>query len=292
MPRRRARAEGGAPRRRATCSPKLEAVRHRAERFFRMLAREPTGRRLGPGLDVAGAWRRRRRRSCSAARRRCAPRSWPCPTGPSRLTAWPARAQALRDELALRAGAAEDEPRLLRRDPRPRRLPEGDAHRRLGDACASCLFDSVRAAVLTSATLAVDGGFAYLQVAPRPRADATSCCCASPFDYRDAGGAVRAAAHARAALAGFRGARGGRGESRVARAEPRPRVRAVHVLRQHERGGRAQLAGEVPYPILMQGEAPKAVLLDTFRATRRARCCSPRLPSGRASTWPASSSRA
>ena len=28
-----------------------------------------------------------------------------------------------------------------------------------------------------------------------------------------------------------------------------------------------RLAGEIPYPILIQGEAPKAVLLDTFRGT-------------------------
>ena len=52
-----------------------------------------------------------------------------------------------------------------------------------------------------------------------------------------------------------------------------------------------RIAGRVPYPILIQGEAPKA-RCSTPSARRRTRCCSRRPPSGRASTWRASSSRA
>jgi ATP-dependent DNA helicase DinG len=43
----------------------------------------------------------------------------------------------------------------------------------------------------------------------------------------------------------------------------------------------------LPYPVLVQGEAPRSVLLHQFRA-RRTRCCWPPPRSGRAWTWSAS----
>jgi ATP-dependent DNA helicase DinG len=126
------------------------------------------------------------------------------------------------------------------------------------------LFSRVKAAVLTSATLAVDGRFDYL----RSRLgieDAEELVLPSPFDYAD-----------QAVLY-------------VPRRMPDPRAPAFverasqEVLRLLEVSqGRAfvlftsyanmnavaeQVAGRLAFPILIQGEAPKHVLLETFRAT-------------------------
>ncbi len=100
------------------------------------------------------------------------------------------------------------------------------------------LFDRVRSAVLTSATLAVDGGFEYLQA--RLGIDAGG--------RAAAGVALRLTSGRRSSTC-----RGGcrsrsRRRSSTARRrrscallehQPRARLRAVHLLREHERGGRA-----------------------------------------------------
>jgi ATP-dependent DNA helicase DinG len=126
------------------------------------------------------------------------------------------------------------------------------------------LFDQMRAAVLTSATLAVDGGFDYLKARLGLEAS-EEILLPSPFDF------------ARQALL------------YVPRRMPEPRSPAFveraaeEILRLLERSrGRAfvlftsyahmnavaeRIAGELPYPVLIQGEAPKAALLETFRNT-------------------------
>jgi ATP-dependent DNA helicase DinG len=128
------------------------------------------------------------------------------------------------------------------------------------------LFERMRSAVLTSATLAVDGGFAYVKsrLGLQP-VKVAEVLLPSPFDY------------ARQALL------------YVPRRMPEPRspefveraAREVVALLRHSRG-RAfvlftsyanmnavaqRVAGQVSYPILIQGEAPKPVLLETFKAT-------------------------
>ena len=61
----------------------------------------------------------------------------------------------------------------------------------------------------------------------------------SPFDFEEQAVLYVPAAHARAALAGVRGA-GGRRDRAPPRDQPRPRLRPLHVLREHERGGGAR----------------------------------------------------
>jgi ATP-dependent DNA helicase DinG len=129
------------------------------------------------------------------------------------------------------------------------------------------LFDEVRAAVLTSATLAVDGGFTYVKdrLGIRP---SDELLLASPFRYEE-----------QAVLY-------------VPRGMPEPQ-RPAFVDRAAEEivgllevsHGRAfvlftsyanmnavaeRIAGRVDYPLFVQGEAPKAQLLDTFRGTPHA----------------------
>jgi ATP-dependent DNA helicase DinG len=128
------------------------------------------------------------------------------------------------------------------------------------------LFDQLRAAVLTSATLAVDGGFDYVK--SRLGIDGVETeelLLASPFDFSQ-----------QAVLY-------------VPRRMPQPQSptfvdrAAEEVLALLERSrGRAfvlftsyanmnavaeRVAGRTDYPILIQGEAPKALLLETFRTT-------------------------
>jgi ATP-dependent DNA helicase DinG len=128
------------------------------------------------------------------------------------------------------------------------------------------LFEPLRAAVLTSATLAVDGGFQYLKARlGLEDVETEDVLLSSPFDYT-----------AQAVLYVPRRMPEPRSPAFVERAS----AEVVHLLEKSR--GRAfvlftsyanmnavaeRVAGAVAYPILIQGEAPKAVLLDTFRST-------------------------
>ena len=70
---------------------------------------------------------------------------------------------------------------------------------------------------------------------PRHRAD-RGAAARLALPLRGAGGPLRAEGHAGAPVAGVRGARGGGGGA-APRALARPRLRALHLLREHERGG-------------------------------------------------------
>ena len=204
VPRRGARAEGRAPRRAATCSrswtPCATAPSASSSRSPRA-----RGRRLGPGWMTAARGRGGRR--AARAPRRAAHRAPRAPRAAGAADR-PGRPRAgLRQELAF-VLAAEDDGHVYFVETRGRgvflRATPIDVSARLREL----LFDQVRAAVLTSATLAVDGGFELPEGAPRPRADGRAAA-ALALRLRGAGRPLRAAAHARAALAGVRGPRGG-----------------------------------------------------------------------------------
>jgi len=129
------------------------------------------------------------------------------------------------------------------------------------------LFEGLRAGVLTSATLAVDGGFTYLKerLGLRPTEELLL---ASPFDYAEQavlyvprgmpdpmspGFVERAAAEIVRLLAVTRG-----------------RAFVLFTSYANMNAVAQRIAGEVPYPLLIQGEAPKPVLLDAFRSTPNA----------------------
>ncbi len=242
----------------------LEAVRYRADRLFRMLAREPNGRRLGPGWmspvqeEEATALLSRLEGVRTAI--------LAIPDRPEPLGGIAVRAAALRDELRFAVEAAEDS-HVYFVETRGRGVFLKATPIDVSAILRERLFDNVRAAVLTSATLTVDNSFSYLR-ARLGLGKVDELQLASPYDF-----ATQAVLY-------------------VPRNMPDPRspdfvVRAaseVKSLVTHSHGRAfvlftsyanmsavaAQLAGEVPYPILMQGEAPKAVLLDAFRATPNA----------------------
>jgi ATP-dependent DNA helicase DinG len=129
------------------------------------------------------------------------------------------------------------------------------------------LFDNVRAAVLTSATLAVDGRFDYLKARLGLR-ETTDLLLPSPFQYdkqavlyvprrmpdpRDPAFVERAAREVRALLEHSRG-----------------RAFVLFTSYANMNAVAERLAGELEYPILMQGEAPKPALLEQFRSTPHA----------------------
>jgi ATP-dependent DNA helicase DinG len=126
------------------------------------------------------------------------------------------------------------------------------------------LFDRVRAAVLTSATLAVDGGFEYLKA--RIGIDSTEeLLLASPFDY-----AAQAILYVPTGMPEPRAPTFvDRAASEIAALLEESRGRAFVLFTSYANMNAVaeRLAGEVPYPLLIQGEAPKHVLLETFRTT-------------------------
>jgi ATP-dependent DNA helicase DinG len=238
----------------------VDSVRHRAEGLFKLLALGP-GRRLGPGwmparvAEESGALLMRLdglRTAILALQER-----------PEPLTGLAARAQSLKDEIGFVLAAADDS-HVYFVETRGRGVFLRATPIDVSSMLKELLFDEMRAAVLTSATLAVDGGFDYLKARLGIEAS-EELLLPSPFDF------------ARQALL------------YVPRRMPEPRSPAFveraaeEVLLLLERSrGRAfvlftsyahmnavaeRIAGELPYPVLIQGEAPKAALLETFRNT-------------------------
>jgi len=238
----------------------VAALRHRSERLFKLLA-TGRGRRLAADwmssrvAEEAGALLDRLEGLCTAI--------LALPERPEPVTGLAARARALKDELAFVLGAKDDS-HVYFVETRGRGVFLKAIPIDVSAMLRELLFERVRAAVLTSATLAVDGGFEYIK--SRLGIDsAEGLMLASPFDYAE-----------QAVLYVPRGMPDPRSPSFVDRV-----AREIAALLAHSRG-RAfvlftsyanmsavaeRLAGEVPYPLLIQGEAPKAVVLATFRST-------------------------
>ena len=156
----------------------VESLRLRADRLFKTLSLG-RGRRLGPGWmgpqesEEAAAVLSRLEGLRTAI--------LAVPERPEPLTALAGRAQAIAGDTAFVLRADEDT-HVYFVETRGRgvfvRATPIDVSQRLREL----LFDRVRAAVLTSATLAVDGGFAYLkQRLGLP--DARELLLPSPFDF-------------------------------------------------------------------------------------------------------------
>jgi ATP-dependent DNA helicase DinG len=188
------------------------------------------------------------------------------PTKTEGLVAAARRARELHQELRFLI-AADDDAHVYFAEKRGRgailRASPIDVSARL----RAQLFERLRTAVLTSATLAVDGRFDYVK-SRLGIGEAEELLLASPFDF------------ARQAVL------------YVPRRMPEPSspdfvprvAEQVHELLARSRG-RAfvlftsyanmhavaeLLAGELDYPLFIQGEAPKAALLDLFRETEGA----------------------
>jgi ATP-dependent DNA helicase DinG len=238
----------------------VEAVRRRADGFFRLLALEK-GQRLTPGwmsarlAEEAGALLTRlgglKTAILAMAER------------PEALNALVPRAQEIADRARFLV-AAEDDTHVYFVESRGRTVVLRATPIDVSGLLRELLFDQVRSVVLTSATLAVDGGFTYLRerLGLAPTRELTL---ASPFDFsrqavlyvpRDvpepqSPAFVRAAAR----------------EVRELLDVSRGRAFVLFTSYANLNGVAEHLAGDVPYPLLMQGEAPKPVLLDLFRRT-------------------------
>jgi len=129
------------------------------------------------------------------------------------------------------------------------------------------LFDEVRAAVLTSATLAVDGGFTYVKdrLGLRPTDELML---ASPFCYEEQAVLYVPRAMPEPQSPAFVD----RAAEEIVRLLAISRGRAFVLFTSYANMNAVaeRIAGRVDYPLFVQGEAPKAQLLDTFRETPHA----------------------
>jgi ATP-dependent DNA helicase DinG len=126
------------------------------------------------------------------------------------------------------------------------------------------LFDQVRSAVLTSATLAVDGGFAYLK-SRLGLEETEEVLLASPFDYEEQAILYVPRRMPEPSSPSFVD----RAADEVERILEVSRGRAFVLFTSYANMNAVaeRIAARVEYPLLMQGEAPKPVLLETFRRT-------------------------
>jgi ATP-dependent DNA helicase DinG len=238
----------------------VEGLWLRTERLFKLLALG-RGRRLGPGwmgpqeAEEASALLSRLEGLRTAI--------LAMPERPEPLTGLAGRAQSLAAEAAFVLEAADDA-HVYFVEARGRgvflRATPIDVSGRLREL----LFDRVRAAVLTSATLAVDGGFEYLkQRLGLP--EARELLLPSPFDF-----ARQAVLYVPRRMPDPRSPSFvERAAGEVARllAISHGRAFVLFTSYAYMNAVAERLAGEVPYPLLLQGEAPKPVLLDMFRRT-------------------------
>ena len=238
----------------------VEAIRNRSERFFRLLG-HGHGRTLRPDwmtsrvAEEAGALLSRLeglRTALLAVTDR-----------PEPLTGLAGRAQALKAELAF-VLLAEDDSHVYFVEARGRGVFLKATPIDVSDRLQEQLFGAVRAAVLTSATLAVDGRFDYLK-SRLGIAEADELVLPSPFAFDE-----------QAVLYVPRRMPEPRSPAFVERAAEEVRQllelnrgRAFVLFTSHANMNAVAelLAGRLDYPILIQGEAPKALLLDTFRTT-------------------------
>ena len=237
-----------------------EAVRHRAERFFSLLLRGE-GRRLGAGWMTS----RHVEESKALMLRLLGLKTaiLATPDRPEPLNGLALRAQSLRDELAF-VLEAEDEDHVYFVETRGRGVFLKATPIDVSERLQELLFSQVKAAVLTSATLAVDGGFEYLKSRLGLR-DVEALLLPSPFDFEE-----------QAILYVPRNmpvpqspAFVDRAADEVVRLLDLSKGRAFVLFTSYANMNAVaeRVAGRVEFPILIQGEAPKARLLETFRTT-------------------------
>jgi ATP-dependent DNA helicase DinG len=237
-----------------------EALRHRADRFFRMLA-------MGRGQKLTPDWMTSRMTEESDA---LLLRLQGLKTAilalserPEALSAIAARAHALAEEVGF-VLQADHEGHVYFVETRGKGVFLKATPIDVSSMLQEHLFDRARAAVLTSATLAVDGGFDYLR-SRLGLASTEDLLLASPFDFAE-----------QAVLYVPRGMPEPRAASFVDRAaeevvallqESRGRAFVLFTSHANMNAVAERVAGEIDYPLLIQGEAPKAVLLETFKRT-------------------------
>ena len=240
-----------------------EGLRVKSERFFTRLARARPGRLAPNWMTEAMA-----EESLGLLQRLEGVRTalMAVPDRPEAITGLAGRTLALTSDVAFLMRAETDD-HVYFAETRGRgvflRAMPIDVSGRLKEL----LFDELRAAVLTSATLAVDGGFAYVKdrlgIVP-----SDELLLASPFRYEEQ--ALLYVPHGMPEPIAPEFV--DRAADEVVRLVELSRGRAFVLFTSYANMNAVaeRIAGRVAYPILIQGEAPKAQLLDTFRATPHA----------------------
>jgi ATP-dependent DNA helicase DinG len=241
----------------------VEGTRLRGERLFSLLSRAKPGR-LAPGWMTT----RIAEESLGLLERLEGLRTGllAVPDAPESLAGLAGRTLALTGELAFLLQAQSDD-HVYFVETRGRgvflRATPIDVSERLREL----LFDRVRAAVLTSATLAVDGGFTYVKdrLGIEPRSELLL---ASPFHFEEQAVLYVPRGMPEPMAPGFVD----RAAEEVVRLLELSQGRAFVLFTSYANMNAVaeRIAGRIDYPLFMQGEAPKPQLLDAFRATKHA----------------------
>jgi ATP-dependent DNA helicase DinG len=240
----------------------VASLRHRADSCFRQLALG-RGRRLTPG------WMSPRMEEETHAlqlRLEGLTLSIKALEGrPEALSGLATRAEVLRGELGFVLGASDDS-HVFFVETRGRGVFLRATPIDVSPMLRERLFEQARAAVLTSATLAVDGRFSYL----RNRlgledAAVDELLLPSPFDYPEQAILYVPREMPEPSSPAFPV----RVAEQVARLLDTSRGRAFVLFTSYANMNAVaeRLAGQIPYPLLVQGEAPKPTLLEMFRTT-------------------------
>jgi ATP-dependent DNA helicase DinG len=238
----------------------VDSLRHRADQFFRLLS-QGHGRTLRPDWMTS----RMAEEAAALASRLDGLRTalLAVPDRPESLTGLAGRALALRGELAFVLDAADDG-HVYFVEARGRGVHLKATPIDVSERLQEQLFHSVRAAVLTSATLAVDGRFDYLKARLGITA-AEELILASPFAFEE-----QAIFYVPLRMPEPRSPEFvERAAEEVIRLLETSHGRAFVLFTSHANMNAVaeKAAGRLDYPILIQGEAPKAVLLETFKTT-------------------------
>jgi ATP-dependent DNA helicase DinG len=241
----------------------VASVRMRADRLFQQLARQPA-RRLAPNWITTRATEE----ALALLQRLEGLRTalLAIPDRPETLSGLAGRCLALAGELAF-LFKAEDDGHVYFIETRGRgvflRAMPIDVSERLKEL----MFDQVRAAVLTSATLAVDGGFTFLK--DRLGIEATDeLLLPSPFFFEDQAVLYVPREMPEPPAPAFVD----HAAEEIVRLLELSRGRAFVLFTSYANMNAVaeRIAGKIDYPVFIQGEAPKAALLETFRETPHA----------------------
>jgi ATP-dependent DNA helicase DinG len=241
----------------------VEGMRLRGERLFGALGRLPPGR-LSPGWMTT----RVTEEALALLQRLEGVRTalLAIPDRPEPVAALASRTLGLAAELAFLI-KAEDDGHVYFIETRGRgvffRATPIDVSERLRET----LFGRLRAAVLTSATLAVDSGFAHVKERLGIEA-AEELLLPSPFRFEDQAVLYVPRTMPDPAAPGF----ADRAAEEILRLLELSRGRAFVLFTSwgNLSAVAERIAGRTSFPVFMQGEAPKAALLDSFRETKNA----------------------
>jgi ATP-dependent DNA helicase DinG len=241
----------------------VEAVRRRCEWLFKMMA-PAAGRRLRPGWMDEKLEEQRNALLLRLEGLRTALMA--LPDRPEPLSGLASRAGELAGHVRF-VTAADDDEHVCFLEPRGRTLLLKAMPVDVSELLRELLFERVRAAVLTSATLAVDGAFTHLKERLGLTPD-RELLLPSPFDYER-----QAILYVPPRFPDPRSpAFVERAAEEIARLLHISRGRAFVLFTSYANLNAVaeRLAGQVPFPLLVQGEAPRAALLEQFRITPHA----------------------